>query len=77
MKEALFKIVQDREKCISCGTCTALCSENWFMDDDGKATPKKTELKEIGCNQTAAEACPVQIIKIVKTLQIQNKFKGK
>jgi ferredoxin len=36
------------------------------MDKDGKSRPKKTELDEIGCNQEAAEGCPVQCIRIEK-----------
>jgi ferredoxin len=33
---------------------------------DGKAQPKKTELEEVGCNQTAADGCPVQCIRVIK-----------
>jgi ferredoxin len=66
---AKFKITQQREKCIGCGACAAVCPANWFMDDDGKSTPKKTELNEEGCNKMASEACPIQIIKIVKLIE--------
>jgi ferredoxin len=34
--------------------------------DGGKAKPKKTDAKDIGCNKEAADACPVQCIKIKK-----------
>lgn len=60
----MYKIIQEREKCIGCGTCVALCPSNWKMDDDGKASPKKIEVEEIGCNKEAADSCPVQCIKI-------------
>lgn len=68
MAKSKYKIIQNRNKCIGCGACTAICPGNWFMDDDGKATPKKTaiEAEKESCNKLAAEACPVQIIKIVK-----------
>ena len=66
MAKTKLKIVQDREKCIGCGACVAVCPDNWFMDDDSKASPKKTVIEKEGCNKQAAEACPVQIIKIVK-----------
>jgi len=68
MVKTKLKIIQDREKCIGCGACVAVCPDNWFMEDDGKSSPKKTiiEQKEEGCNKQAKEACPVQIIKIVK-----------
>lgn len=63
---AKFKIEQEREDCIGCGACVSMCPDNWEMKDDGKTTPKKTELDEVGCNQEAADVCPVQCIKIVK-----------
>jgi len=59
-----YKILHDREKCIGCGTCVALCPENWEFDDEGKVKPKKTEIDEIGCNKEAKESCPVEAIKI-------------
>ncbi len=59
----MIKIIHEREKCIGCGACTAAC-DNWEMADDGKSKPKKTELEEVGCNQAAADTCPVQCIKI-------------
>jgi ferredoxin len=63
---AKLKISQDREKCIGCGACAAICPKNWFMDDDGKSTPKKTVIEKEDCNKVAADACPVQAIKITK-----------
>jgi len=60
------KIVHDREKCIDCGACVAVCPANWELAKDGRARPKKTELDDIGCNQDAADSCPVQCIKIKK-----------
>jgi ferredoxin len=35
------------------------------MEGD-KSKPKKTNVKEIGCNQEAADSCPVHCIKIKK-----------
>ena len=61
----MYKIIQERQKCIGCGACAAAC-DNWVIAKDGKSKPKKTELKEIGCNQDAADNCPVQCIKIKK-----------
>ena len=61
-----YKIIQARGKCIGCGACVAVCSDNWFMDKDGKAKPKKTEItnREYKCNKEAADSCPVQCIEI-------------
>lgn len=61
-----MKIVVDKEKCIGCGTCEALCSE-FFEMRDGKSRVKKDkqhDLKDIGCVKEAADACPVQCIHI-------------
>lgn len=60
-----IKIEFNKEVCIGCGTCAAVCPDNWVMDGD-KAKPLKTELKEVGCNKEAADACPVQAIRIAK-----------
>jgi len=62
---AKFKIEQDRNVCIGSGACASVCPENWEMKGD-KAHPKKTELNGIGCNQEAADVCPVQCIKVKK-----------
>ena len=62
---AKWIIVQDRGACIGCGACEKAC-ENWEMMPDGKSTPKKTELDEVGCNRDAADVCPVACIKIVE-----------
>ena len=39
------KVIQEREKCIGCGSCAALCPKYWEMAEDGKSrlinsTPK-------------------------------------
>jgi ferredoxin len=60
------KIEQDREACIGCGACASICPDNWEMTDDGKAKPIKIQLPEVGCNKEAADACPVQCIKVIE-----------
>jgi len=70
------KIIHEREKCIGCGSCVALCPKYWEMGEDGKArlinSVKNTEgnyeleMEDIECNQEAADACPIEIIHIVK-----------
>lgn len=70
------KIILEREKCIGCGSCAALCPKYWEMAEDGKTrllNSKKNaegnyelEIEDIGCNQEAADACPVQVIHIVE-----------
>ena len=69
----MAKIIHDKDACIGCGTCAAVCSKHWKMASDGKSElvgAKKNgnnfelEVGEIGCNQDAAEACPVNCIHI-------------
>lgn len=70
-----MKIIHQREKCIGCGACAAVCPEFWSLAEDGKAKLKggktnpqtgddELQIAKNGCNQNAAEACPAQIIKI-------------
>jgi len=62
---AKITIIQDYEACIGCGMCANVCN-NWEMRSDSKAHPKKIKLAELGCNQDAADACPVQCITFKK-----------
>ncbi len=62
----VYEIKHERDKCIGCGACVAVCPENWEMKDDGKAAPKKTVVEELGCNKKAEESCPLHIIHIIK-----------
>jgi len=64
----MAKIVYEREKCIGCGSCENVCPKYWRVSQDGKADylGSKEEIKEIDCNEEAADSCPVQCIKIKK-----------
>jgi ferredoxin len=59
-----YKIEFYKEKCLGCGACTQ-CN-NWELGKDRKASPKKTELDDVGCNREAEEICPVKAIKIIE-----------
>jgi ferredoxin len=70
-----MKVVHERNKCIGCGACAAVCPEFWEMGDDGKSKLKgakkvgdnfELELKEAGCNKEAASGCPVECIHVVE-----------
>ncbi len=60
-----YKIEQNLETCIGCGSCSAVCSANWEIKEDGKAHPIKTVVEELSCNKQAEEICPVQCIKVI------------
>ena len=59
-----MKVTIDKEKCIGCGTCVALCPKAFEMDEDGKAKAKKLTNEKINCIQEAVGNCPVQAILI-------------
>lgn len=72
-----MKIIHEKEKCISCGACVAVCPNYFEMDQTGKSHLKGSgsnskgheELEvqeEISCLQDAADSCPVSIIHIEK-----------
>lgn len=65
------KIRLERDKCISCGACQAVCPNYWQIADDGKINllgsqkQGENEILEVGdiaCNRDAADTCPVQCI---------------
>ena len=71
----MSKIIIEREKCIGCGSCAALCPKYFKMDDDGKSSlpagkrDSKTgndelEIKNLECALAAADSCPVQCIHV-------------
>jgi ferredoxin len=59
----MFKLIIDREKCIGCGSCAAVCN-NWEVDDEGKAKALNAVVDEIGSNGEAKDICPVGAIEI-------------
>ncbi|MDD2913527.1 MAG: ferredoxin [Candidatus Pacebacteria bacterium] len=72
-----MKIILDREKCISCGSCWSNCPRYFQKGDDEKAqlvgkkrvNDKKEEeldIEELSCAKDAADMCPVEIISIVE-----------
>ncbi|MDD3399462.1 MAG: ferredoxin [Candidatus Pacebacteria bacterium] len=70
----MAKVILERDKCIGCGACEAVCPKHWKLGEDGKTDllgSKKEdnenyvlEAEEAGCNNQAAEACPVQCIRV-------------
>jgi ferredoxin len=69
----MSKVKLEREKCIGCGSCVALCPKCFELIDDGKSHlvgAEKKDVEEIendvDCAQAAADACPVQCIHVEK-----------
>jgi len=74
---AEYKVVHERDKCISCGACVATDEKHWKMNDDMKADLIGAEKEgdnfvlEVGESEKAAcmeaaETCPVNCIHILK-----------
>lgn len=61
-----MKATLDREGCISCGLCPALCPDVFRMGDDGIAEVWREDVPE-GAEDQAIEAqenCPVSVITV-------------
>jgi len=52
----------NKEKCIGCGSCAAVCGEVFEMDDEGKAHVKSGADTSKDCVKEAIETCPVDAI---------------
>jgi ferredoxin len=73
---AKTKVIHDRNVCIGCGACAAVCPDFWEMADDGKSRLKggkdkngavfELEVDDPKCNKDAAQSCPVNCIHIEK-----------
>lgn len=59
-----MKVVVNRDNCIGCGACEALCPEVFNLDDDGLSTVICNDFKDIDENniQEAVENCPTSAI---------------
>ena len=69
------KIVHEIKECIGCGACAAIAPDFWELDDENKArlkggkasnsaSEREIEDKDLLVNKDAAEACPVNAIKV-------------
>jgi ferredoxin len=63
-----MKIKIDQEKCIGCGSCTAVCSDVFEISDESKAVLKDSGVSQgeanHDCIKEAADICPVQAIEV-------------
>ncbi|MBI2141197.1 ferredoxin [Candidatus Woesearchaeota archaeon] len=71
-----YLLEHDRPNCIGCAACAAVSPKRWEMNEDGKSDIRSGKQREDGWqeleideddkdfeeDQTAAEACPVNVI---------------
>ncbi len=59
-----MKVKVDKDKCISCGLCTSICSRIFVLDTEGKSEvqnqPKTEDDKK--CAKESIASCPVKAI---------------
>lgn len=64
-----MKVVVNRDNCIGCGACEALCPEIFQIDDEGLSTViDNTEIKDELLEKVteAMESCPTSAIEEAK-----------
>ncbi len=52
----------NKDLCIGCGTCEALCPAVFKLTEEGKASVINEE--QAPCAKNAAESCPTQAIEV-------------
>lgn len=59
-----MKVKVNRDACIGCGACAAICEDVFEIDDEGLSVEKKEEVdeEEKQLVQDAADACPTGAI---------------
>lgn len=59
-----MKIKINKEKCIGCGLCMAICPQVFALGDDGKAMIVEVADDKADCISTAKDGCPVGAISV-------------
>ena len=61
-----MKAYVDKDTCIGCGLCPAICPEIFEMEDDGKAVASQNEVPEnlVHSAKEAEDQCPVTAITV-------------
>lgn len=59
-----MKVVLNRDACIGCGACAALCEDIFEIDNEGLSKVIKEEVKdeEVELTRDAIESCPTGAI---------------
>ena len=56
-------VTVDKDKCIGCGACVAVCDSIFEMKDGKSVVKKGQEKSKLPCVKEAISSCPVDAIK--------------
>lgn len=61
-----MKVIVNKDACIGCGACAAICDEVFTLDDDGLSELKTEVVKEENLDDVkdAVDSCPTGAIEI-------------
>ena len=59
-----MNVIVNKEACIGCGACAAICPDVFEIDDEGLSTVKESKVKDdaIDDAKEAIESCPTGAI---------------
>ncbi len=60
-----MKVKVDKNICIGCGTCVALCAAIFSLGEDDKAEAKEQDYSDEGLD-AAIEYCPTHAIEVLE-----------
>lgn len=63
-----MKVKVNKDACIGCGACAAICDTVFELDDEGLSVEKKEEVEasEEQAVRDAAESCPTGAIEVTE-----------
>lgn len=69
-----MKVVLNRDACIGCGACAALCEDIFEIDNEGLSKVIKEEVKdeEVELARDAVECCPTGAIALEEKKEEKN-----
>lgn len=61
-----MKVKVNRDSCIGCGACAAICDDVFEIDDEGLSTLKTEDVEDDNKQevQDAADSCPTGAIEV-------------
>ena len=62
----IMKVKVNRDSCIGCGACAAICDDVFEIDDEGLSTLKTEDVEDDNKQevQDAADSCPTGAIEV-------------